>query len=461
MKLKSAQGRWLLTATVLGSSLAFLDGSIVSIALPAIERDLGSGVAGLQWTINAYTLTLAALILVGGSLGDRWGRRRMFIAGVVWFAVASLLCAVAPNIEALVAARGFQGMGAALLTPGSLALISASMDEGDRGAAIGAWSGLAGVSTAIGPLLGGWLVEAVSWRAVFYLNLPLAIAIVFIAIRHVPESKDDNVEGRIDFPGAILTAAGLAALTYGLVSSQLLPSLGGVALLVAFVVQQLRSPHALVPLELFADRTFTAANLSTFAVYAALAGAMFLLVLQLQYVSGYSPLQSGVALLPLTLAMLLFSAKAGRLGQKIGPRWPMTFGPFIAAAGLLLLLPIGRDAFYPTAVLPGILVFSAGITLLVAPLTTSVLASAPKSQSGIASGINNAVARTGSLLAVAALPPIAGIGGANFADPEVFSPGFRMGTMVSAALLVLGGVVAGVLIRTERGDGEVSAKAVD
>lgn len=462
MKLKSAQGRWLLLATVLGSSLAFLDGSIVNIALPAIGRDLGSGVAGLQWTINAYTLTLAALILVGGSLGDRWGRRRVFVAGVVWFAVASLLCAIAPNIEVLVAARAFQGIGAALLTPGSLALISASMDEEDRGAAIGAWSGLAGVSTAFGPLLGGWLVGAVSWRAVFYLNLPLAIAIVWITLKHVPESKDDEVEGRIDFSGAILTAAGLAALTYGLVGSKVVPSLAGVALLAAFVIQQRRSPHALVPLKLFANRTFTAANLSTFAVYGSLSGALFLLVLQLQYVAGYSPLASGAATLPITIMMLLFSARAGRLGQKIGPRWPMTFGPFVAAAGLLLLLPIGREASYLTSVFPGVLVFSVGLTLLVAPLTTTVLGAAPNSQSGIASGINNAVARTASLLAVAALPPIAGIGGANFADPEVFSPGFRLGTLICAVILAGGGVIAGVLIRNKPViNGEVSVEAVD
>lgn len=457
MKLKSPQGRWLLLATVLGSSLAFLDGSIVNIALPAIERDLGSGVAGLQWTINAYTLTLAALILVGGSLGDRWGRKRVFLTGVIWFAVASLVCAAAPSIEALVAARALQGIGAALLTPGSLALISASMDEEDRGAAIGAWSGLAGVSTAIGPLVGGWLVEAVSWRAVFYLNLPLAAAIVWITVRYVPESKDEEIEGRIDFAGAFLTAVGLAALTYGLVGSALLPSLAGVALLVAFVVQQKRSPHALVPLKLFANRIFTAANLSTFAVYGALSGAMFLLVLQLQFVSGYSPLESGVATLPITIMMLLFSARAGRLGQRIGPRLPMTIGPVVAAAGLLLLVRIDRDAPYLTEVLPGVMLFAIGLTLLVAPLTTAVLAAAPTSQSGIASGINNAVARTASLLAVAALPPIAGIGGANFADPEIFSPGFRTGTLISAALLMLGGVIAGVLIRNK----ELSLDAVD
>lgn len=457
MKLRSAQGRWLLLATVLGSSLAFLDGSIVNIALPAIQRDLGGGVAGLQWTINAYTLTLAALILVGGSLGDRWGRRRVFVSGVVWFALASFLCAIAPSIEVLIAARAFQGIGAALLTPGSLALISASIDREDRGAAIGAWSGLAGVSTAFGPLLGGWLVEAVSWRAVFYLNVPLAAAVVWIALRHVPESKDEEVEGRIDFSGAIFTAAGLAALTYGLVGSEVIPALLGIALLVAFVFQQRQSPHALVPLKLFANRTFTAANLSTFAVYGSLSGAMFLLVLQLQYVAGYSPLASGAATLPITFMMLLFSARAGQLGQRIGPRLPMTFGPFVAATGLLLLLPIGPDAAYLTSVFPGVMVFAVGLTLLVAPLTTAVLGAAPNSQSGIASGINNAVARTASLLAVAALPPIAGISGTNFADPEVFSPGFRLGILMCAFLLAGGGVIAGLLIRNS----EASVEAVD
>lgn len=457
MKLKSRQGRWLLLATVLGSSLAFLDGSIVNIALPAIGREFDSGVEGLQWTINAYTLMLAAFVLIGGSLGDRLGRRRVFVTGVVWFAIASVVCATAPSIEVLIAARALQGVGAALLTPGSLALISASIDEEDRGAAIGAWSGLAGVATAGGPLVGGWLVEHVSWRAVFYLNLPLAAGIVWLALQHVPESRDETVEGRIDLPGAALTAVGLASLTYGLVGSQWLPALIGGGVLAVFVVQQWLSPHALVPLKLFANRTFTAANLSTFAVYSALGGATFLLVLQLQYVSGYSPLESGVALLPLTILMLLFSARAGRLGQRIGPRWPMTIGPLIAAAGLLLLLPIGRHASYVVHVLPGIFVFSVGITVLVAPLTTAVLGAAPNNQSGVASGINNAVARTASLLAVAALPPLAGISGANFSDPSVFGPGFRTGTLVCAGLLVLGGVVSGVLVRNK----EVSVEAVD
>lgn len=434
-------------AAVLGTSMVFLDGSVVNVALPAIGRDLGAGVAGLQWTVNAYTLTLAALILLGGSLGDRLGRRRVFIVGVVWFAAASLVCAFAPNIGALVAGRAFQGIGAALLTPGSLAIISASIDKEDRGAAIGAWSGLAGVSTALGPLLGGWLVQSVSWRAVFLINIPLAAVVVWIAARHVPESRDEESAGPLDAIGATLAAGGLATLTFGLVGASALPAAVGVAILALFVLHQRGTPHPLVPLGLFNNRVFTAANLSTFAVYAALSGAMFLLVLHLQYVAGYSPLEAGAASLPVTILMLLFSSRAGAIGARIGPRLPMTIGPIVAAVGLVLLVPIGREPEYVTSVLPGVVVFGVGLTMLVATLTTAVLNAAPVSQAGIASGVNNAVARTASLLAIAAIPPIAGISGSNFADPAVFGPGYRLGMGVCAGLLVLGGVISGVLIR--------------
>lgn len=444
MRLASAQGRWVLAATILGSGMAFLDGSIVTLALPAIDKDLDAGVVGLQWTVNAYTLTLAALILVGGSLGDRLGRRKIFVVGVAWFAVASMLCAAAPSTGILVAARALQGIGAALLTPGSLSLISASFDPRDRGAAIGIWSGLAGVTTAIGPLLGGWLVQAVGWQSIFWLNVPLAVAVIVISVRFVPETTGD--QGRLDIGGAVLTAAGLAFLTYGLVAQSWLPSIAGLVLMVAFVVQQKVTPHALVPLGLFTNRIFTAANICTFAIYAALSGSMFLLVLQLQYVSGFSPLEAGVATIPITILMLLFSGRAGAIGARIGPRWPMTIGPLISAAGLLLLLRIGQDASFVRDILPGVVVFGAGITMLVAPLTTAVLAAVPVSQTGIASGINNAVARTASLLAVAAIPPIAGITGANFSDPAVFSPGFRTGELICAGLLVVAGASAVTLI---------------
>lgn len=444
MRLASAQGKWLLAAMILGSGMAFLDGSIVGLALPAITRDLGGGLPGQQWTVNAYTLTLAALILVGGSLGDRLGRRKVFVVGVTWFATASVLCAVAPTIEVLVTARGLQGIGGALLTPGSLAIISASFVPEDRGPAIGVWSGLAGVTTAIGPLVGGWLVDMVGWRSIFWINVPLAVLVVVLSIKHVPETTGD--QKKLDLGGAALTAAGLAFLTYGLVEKLWMWSVAGLVVLGAFVIHQKLTPHAMVPLELFANRVFTAANLCTFAIYGALAASGFLLVLQLQYVAGFSPLEAGLSTIPATILMLLFSSKAGALGTRIGPRWPMTFGPLVAAGGLLLWLMVDEHTNFWIDVLPGAMVFGIGLVLLVAPLTTAVLAAAPDMQTGIASGINNAVARTASLLAVAAIPPIAGIAGKDFANPDVFSPGFRTGMLICVGMLVVAGGCAAALI---------------
>jgi EmrB/QacA subfamily drug resistance transporter len=455
MRLASAQGRWLVAAMILASGMAFLDSSIVNLALPDIDRDLDSGVAGLQWTVNAYTLTLASLILVGGSLGDRLGRRRIFVIGVSWFALASLLCAAAPTIEVLVAARALQGIGGALLTPGSLAIISASIDPADRGRAIGFWSGFSGVTTGAGPLVGGWMVDHLGWRSVFWLNVPLAVAIVVISLRHVPETK--GAQERLDLEGAALTVGTLAFLTYGLVREQWVPTTIGLLLLVGFVVHQWRTPHALVPLALFADRVFTAANLCTFAIYGALSGSMFLLVLQLQYVSGFSPLQAGLSTLPPVILMLLFSGRAGAWSERVGPRLPMTIGPLIMAGAMLILMRVDEHPNVLLEVVGGNVVFGIGLTLLVAPLTTAVLASAPAEQTGIASGINNAVARTASLLAVAAIPPIAGIAGANFASPEVFSPGFRTGLAICAGMLAVAGVLAAGLVRTPERFEEVTS----
>lgn len=447
MRLRSTQGRLLLVAVVLGTSMAFLDSTVVNVALPQIGRDLDAGVTGLQWTVNAYTLTLAALILLGGSLGDRYGRCRVFVAGVIWFAIASAACAAAPSIEVLVVSRAFQGIGAALLTPGSLAIISASIDPRDRGAAIGAWAGLAGVSTALGPLLGGWLVQAVSWRAVFLINIPIAAIVVLLALRYVPESRDSRVDGPIDAVGATLTAFGLALLTFGLVGQRSWACVAGVVVMVAFVLHQRRAIHPLVPVSLFADRVFTAANLTTLAAYAALSGAMFLLVLHLQYVVDYSPLEAGAASLPVTVLMLLFSSKAGEMGERIGPRIPMTIGPIVGATGLALLSRVDANADYLVDVFPGVVVFGIGLTMLVAPLTTAVLGAAPASQVGIASGVNNAVARTASLLAIAAIPPIVGISGGDFANPEVFAPGYRWGMIICAGLLVAAGAISVGLVR--------------
>ena len=450
--LSSARGRWIVAATVLGSALAMLDATVVNIALPAIGRDLGSGVTGLQWTLSGYTLTLASLILLGGSLGDRLGRRRVFVWGIVWFATASVLCGLAPDIEVLIAARLLQGVGAALLTPGSLALISASIRTEDRGAAIGMWSGLGGVAAAIGPLLGGWLVDTVGWRAVFLINVPLAIVVVWVAAKHVPESRDPHPTGRLDAPGAVAIAVALGLLTYGLIESHVLSLALGVLAVAAFVLIERRTRDPLIPPSLFASRVFLAANLVTFAVYAALGGVFFLLVLQLQFAVGFSPVAAGLATIPITVLMLVLSARAGRLAARIGPRIPMTVGPLLSATGLLLMLRIGPGSAYATDVLPAVVVFGLGLSALVAPLTGAVLSAAPDDRAGIASGVNNAVARTSQLLAVAALPALAGIAGSDYSSPQVFSAGFHSAMLMCAGLLVIGALIAAVLIRGNASD---------
>lgn len=449
-----------MAATVLGSSLAMLDGTVVNVALPRIGEDLSAEVAGLQWVLSGYTLTLASLILFGGALGDRVGRRRVFVWGTVWFAGASALCALAPNVTILVAARLLQGVGAALLTPGSLAIISASFDEEDQGAAIGLWSGLGGVAAAVGPLLGGWLVEVAGWRSVFLINLPLAVAVVWVSARHVPETRDPHPPERLDVLGSALAALALGALTYGLIETAVWAVIAGLVLMAAFVVVERRSRYALVPGSLFASRVFVAANLVTLAVYAALGGVFFLLLLQLQIVSGYSPLAAGVASLPITILMLLLSSRAGRWAQIHGPRTPMTVGPLLGAGGLLLMLRIGPGASYPTQVLPAVLVFGLGLSALVAPLTAAVLGSVSSDQAGIASGVNNAVARTSQLLAVAALPALAGIGADALADPAAFASGFRVAMLICAGLLLIGAVLSAVMIPRKAAAEETAGESV-
>ncbi|MGW0181363.1 MFS transporter [Nocardia sp. NPDC003345] len=448
-RLGTATGRWIVLATVLGSSVASLDATVVNIALPRIGEALDTDVAGLQWTLNGYTLTLASFILLGGSFGDRFGRRRIFLIGAVGFAAASLLCGAATTIEMLVIARVLQGVAGAMLTPGSLALISSSIDRRDQGAAIGLWSGFGGVSGALGPFLGGWLIEVAGWRSIFFINVPLVLVVVLVSLRHVPESRDPNAATRLDLPGALVVAAGLGALTLGLIDGTALLVGAGLLLLAAFVVIEMRSDHPLVPPSLFASRVFTAANLVTLAVYAALGGVFFLLVLQLQVVAGYSPLRAGIATVPLTLLMLLLSAPSGRWAQRHGPRLPMTCGPLLAASGLVLLLRIGPEASYVTDVLPGVLVFGLGLSVLVAPLTGAVLGAVPASEAGIASGVNNAVARTAQLLAVAALPGLAGISGA-LDDPAALDAGFTIAMWICVGLLLTGALTAAVLLRPPR-----------
>ncbi len=456
IRLGTPQGRWVVLATVLGSGVVMLDATVVNVALDRLGRDLHADFGGLQWVVNAYTLTLAALILLGGSLGDRFGRRRLFILGTVWFAVASLLCGLAPSVETLVAARALQGVAGALLTPGSLAIIAAAFDQADRSRAVGLWSGLGGVAAAVGPFLGGWLVEW-TWRAVFLVNLPLAAAVVLVAARHVPESRDAQAAHRLDVPGTVLGALGLGGLTYALIAAGgrgfdtrvAVAGAVGLAALAAFVIGERRAAQPLVPLDLFANRTFTAVNLVTFLVYGALGVFFFLLVLHLQVVAGYPPLAAGTAILPITLLMLALSSRAGALADRIGARWPLTIGPLLAAGGLLLTRRIGPDASYPLDVLPGVILFGLGLSLTVAPLTATVLASAESRHAGIASGVNNAVARAAGLLAVAVIPVASGLGGADYTDPARFGDGFRTAMLVSAVLLAAGGLLAALLIRRE------------
>jgi EmrB/QacA subfamily drug resistance transporter len=454
---ESSQGRWVLAAAVLGSGIAFLDGTVVNIALPTIGRDLDASTSALQWISNAYLLTLASLILLGGSLGDRHGRRKIFSLGVALFTGASLLCAIAPSSELLIAARMLQGVGGALLTPGSLAMLEASFRPDDRARAIGAWSGLAGVSTALGPLLGGYLIEAISWRAIFLINLPIGIFVIMLAARHVPETRDPTATGRLDSLGALLAGVGLAGVTYALIEgpgsglSAAIVATGfcGIAALAAFLVHEHRTPNPMMPLSMFASRQFSAANLVTFVVYAALGGVFFLLVAFLQITMGYTPIEAGAASLPVTALMLVFSARSGALARRIGPRIPLTVGPLVIAVGLLLMTRIGPGDSYVSTILPAVIVFGIGLTLVVAPVTATVLAAADSRHSGMASGVNNAVARVGSLLAVAVLPLVAGLTGDQFYDPQAMEDGFHMALVVCAALSALGGAIAWATIRNE------------
>jgi EmrB/QacA subfamily drug resistance transporter len=459
LRYRSPQGRWVVAAMILGSSVAGIDSTVVVIALPAIGRNLHVGFGGLQWTVTSYTLTLASLILVAGSLSDRWGRRRVFLAGLGWFTVASVLCSAAPSIGWLIAARAVQGIGGALMTPASLAIMEAAFEPSDRTHVIGIWAGFSGVSSAIAPFLGGWLLEAGSWRLIFLINVPVAAAVAWITWRHVPESRDTSLSGSADWPGALAAVAALATITYAII---VLPG-GGVrsprfaaaavlALLssATFAITQWRGSHPMLPPAIFRPAQFRAANAVTFVVNGALGGFAFVFIPALEIIAGYSPVVAGSALVPVTVVTLLLSGTSGRLAQRIGPRPPLVAGCLLCTMASMLAVRIGPHADYWTAVLPVALLFGLGLASLIPPLTASAMNSAPDSLAGLASGVNNAVARVAGLLWIAALPPITGLTGAAYADPVQFQSSFTQISWICAAAFACAAVLAAAFITGRR-----------
>jgi len=405
-------GPWILVATILGSSMAFIDGTVVNVALPALQANLHATVIDVQWVVEAYSLLLSALLLVGGSLGDHYGRRRIFVIGVALFSLASTWCGFASNIRELIFARALQGAGGALLVPGSLAIISASFRDEDRGRAIGTWSGFTAITAAIGPVIGGWLIDRISWRAIFFINLPLAIAVLMICFLFVPESRDEDAKGRLDWFGAALATIGLGSLVYGLIESSrlgfghlavLTALIGGIFFLIALFLWEAHTQNPMLPLTLFRSRDFSGANLLTLFLYSALGGTLFFLPLNLIQVQGYAATAAGAALLPFILMMFRLSRRSGGLVNRYGAKLPLVLGPIMAGVGLALFTVPGVGADYWSKFLPAIVVLALGMSSIVAPLTNTVMNSVPENRVGVASGINNAISRAAGLLAIAVL----------------------------------------------------------
>lgn len=466
LKLHSAAGRWVVAGSVLGSGAVFLESSVVNVALPAIARDFHVGVIGLQWVINGYLLTLSALMLLGGALGDRFGRARVFAIGCVAFAIASAGCALAPGLVALVALRVVQGAAGALLVPNSLAMLDMAFAGEERGAAIGQWAAWSAVSTAAGPFAGGWLVDALSWRWVFSAVILFALVAALIVTRHIaadriPDSSKESAGARsIDYLGAALGTLSLAGIVGALMSGPALgftdwrvlaAGIGGVVFMGAFIAAERHAATPILPLSIFRSRQFSGVNATTFLVYAALSGLFFLLMPQLQENLKYSALRAGAALTPANVIMLVFSPIAGRASARIGPRALMTVGALVAAAGMTLFARVQPGASYLTTILPAIVVFGIGLSILVAPLTSAVLSAVSDSDTGIASGINNAVARLAGLIATAALPLAAGIGGSAKIEGAAFAAGYARAMFISAGLCAAGAVVAFLTVRSDGG----------
>ncbi|HEU5243985.1 MAG TPA: MFS transporter [Gaiellaceae bacterium] len=443
--------RWTLVASILGSSMAFVDGSVVNVAVHYITDDLGGGLAAQQWIVASYLLTLGALILVGGSLGDIFGELRVFAVGVAAFGAASVLCAAAPDSTSLIVFRGVQGVAGALLTPASLAVLTATFSGTARGAAIGQWTAWSGISFMIGPTIGGWLIDQTSWRLIFLINVPIALATLYLVVRLGGIRQSRRQDLRVDVPGAVLCTAGLGLLVAGFIEQ---PSRGwgdplvaggigsGVVLLVVFVLYELRTPMPMLPLHLFRLRNFSVTNAETLAVYGGLSGLSLFLTLFLEGFGGYTAFRAGVALLPITIVMFFLSPRTGKLSMRFGPRLFMSVGPLIAGAAVLAYARFPERPDYWIDLLPALLVFSVGLSLTVAPLTTTVLADADAGDAGVASGVNNAVARVGGLLAVAVLG-IAASGGGHHLTVH----GFHLTMVIVAALLVCGGLIGAVGIR--------------
>jgi len=450
---------WVLIASIFGSGAVFLEGSVVLVALPAMARDLGLSMSGLQWVMNGYLLTLSALMLFGGALGDRVSHSRVFGFGLIGFAATSLGCAIAPNIFILVAARVMQGIAGALVVPNSLALLETHFTGHERGVAIGRWAAWSGISTAIGPLAGGWLVDVTSWRFVFVSVVPFALVAAWIALRHAVEGERKHAAKPLDYLGALLVTLGLGGIVGALITapdrgftslSVIVIGAFGVILTTAFFVVESRVKSPLLPLDVFESREFIGANLNTLLVYAALNGLFFLLMLQLQNGLEYSALKAGASLLPVNALLLVLSPRSGKLAERIGAKLPMAIGSLIAGIGMLLFIRVRPQASYITTTLPALIVFGTGLGLLVAPLTSAALQSLGAKRAGIASGVNNAAARLAGLLATASIPVAAGIGGSHEPRGALLASAFVRAMIISAALCGIGALVALILIRGKR-----------